>query len=93
VELAIPRNGDGSEYARVTKRLRDKDGLPIGIANDNPILDKRMYEVEYPDGHKASLAATAITENMFVQADDPTMRATNMYCSRRSWITERMNRK
>jgi hypothetical protein len=70
MELAIPRTGDGPEYARVTKRLRDKDGLPIGTANDNPILDTRMYEVEYPDGYKASLAANAIAENMFAQVDD-----------------------
>jgi hypothetical protein len=47
-----------------------RDGLPIGRANNNPILDTRMYEVEYPDGHKASLAANAIAENMFAQVDD-----------------------
>jgi hypothetical protein len=41
-KLAIPRDGNGPEYARVTKRLRDKDGLPIGTANNNPILQKRM---------------------------------------------------
>ncbi len=71
MELAIPRDGDdGPEFAKVTKRLRDKDGLPIGKANNNPILDTRMYEVEYPDGHKASLAANAIAENMFAQVDD-----------------------
>ena len=29
-----------------------------------------MYEVEYPDGHKASLAANAIAENRFEQGDD-----------------------
>ena len=29
-----------------------------------------MYEVEYPDGHKASLATNAIKENMFEQLDD-----------------------
>jgi hypothetical protein len=29
-----------------------------------------MHEVEYPDGHKASLAANAIAENMFAQVDD-----------------------
>jgi hypothetical protein len=70
MELAVPRDGDGPEYAKVTRRLRDKDGLPIGKANKNPILDTRMYEVEYPDGHKASLAANAIAENMFAQVDD-----------------------
>jgi hypothetical protein len=70
MELAIPRDSDGPEFAKVTKRLRDKDGLPIGKANDNPILDTRMYQVEYSDGHKASLAANAIAENMFAQVDD-----------------------
>jgi hypothetical protein len=70
MELAIPRDGDGPEFAKVTKRLRDKDGLPIGKAHDNPILDTRMYEVEYQDGHKAALAANAIAENMFAQVDD-----------------------
>lgn len=35
----------------MTKCLRDKDELPIGKANTNPILDTRMYKVEYPDGH------------------------------------------
>jgi hypothetical protein len=34
------------------KCLRDHNGLPIGKANNNLILDTRMYEVEYPDGHK-----------------------------------------
>jgi hypothetical protein len=28
-----------------------------------------MYEVEYPNGHKASLTANAITENMFAQVN------------------------
>ena len=70
MELALPRDGEGPEFARVTKRLRDKDGLPIGTANDNPILDTRLYEVEYLDGHKASLAANAIAENLFAQIDE-----------------------
>jgi hypothetical protein len=70
MELAIPRDGDGPEFAKVTKRLRDHNGLPIGKANNNPLLDTRIYEVEYPDGHKASLAANAIAENMFAQVDD-----------------------
>ena len=52
MEIALPRDGDGPEFARVTKRLRDANGLPIGTANDNPILDTRLYEVEYLDGHK-----------------------------------------
>ena len=72
--LALPRDGEGPEYARVTKGLRDKDGMPVGTANDNPILDTRVYEVEYADGHKAALAANAIAENMFAQIDDESNR-------------------
>ena len=69
-ELAIP-SGDNPnpQYAKVTKRLRDTDGIPIGTANENPILDSRMYEVEYQDGTKASLAANYIAENLFAQVD------------------------
>ena len=70
MEIALPRDGDGPEFARVTKRLRDANGLPIGTANDNPILDTRLYEVEYLDGHKSSLTANAIAENLYAQVDD-----------------------
>ena len=44
--------------------------LHIGTANENPILDTRVYEVKYVDGHKASLNANAIAQNMFAQVDD-----------------------
>ena len=69
MELALLRGGGEVEFAKVVKRMRDKDGLPIGTANDNPILDSRVYEVEYPDGHRASLAADVIAENLFSQVD------------------------
>ena len=71
MELAIPQ-GDSLEprLARVTKRLKDANGLPIGLANENPILDTRMYEVEYLDGEQASLTANNIAENLFAQIDD-----------------------
>jgi hypothetical protein len=69
MELAIPRDGEGPELATVKKRLKDEQGRPIGRANSNPILDTRLYEVEFPDGHKAALAANTIAENMFAQTD------------------------
>ena len=47
IEVALPRDGDGPEFAKVTKRLRDANGIPIGTANDNPLLDTRIYKVEY----------------------------------------------
>ena len=71
MELAIPQ-GDSLEprLARVTKRLKDANGLPIGLANKNPILDTRMYEVEYLDGEWTSLAVNNIAENLFAQIDN-----------------------
>ena len=69
MELALDRQDEGPEFARVTKRLKDKDGLPIGIASENPILDTRMYEVEYADGYKAAMTANAIASNLFAQVD------------------------
>ena len=70
MELALPKDGDEPQFARVAKRLRDTHGLPIGMAHDNPLLDSRIYEVEYADGHKASLSANTIATNMFAQVDD-----------------------
>jgi hypothetical protein len=46
-----------------------KDGIPIGTANDNPVLDSRIYEVEFPDGYKTSMAANVTAENLFAQVD------------------------
>ena len=71
MELAIPQ-GDSLEprLARVTKRLKDANGLPIRLANKNPILDTRMYKVEYLDWERTSLAANNIAENLFEQIDD-----------------------
>ena len=71
MELALPQ-GDSLEprLARVTKRMKDANGIPIGTAHDNPLLDTRMYEVEYVDGEKAALSANHIAENLFAQVDD-----------------------
>ena len=70
MELAVPRGDNPNpQYAKVTKRLRDTDGIPIGTANENPVLDSRMYEVEYQDSTKASLAANYIAKNLLAQVD------------------------
>ena len=70
MKVALPRDGEGPKLARVVKRLRDTYGIPIGTANDKPILDSQFYEVDFLYGHKASLAANAIAENLFAQVDD-----------------------
>ena len=70
MEIALPRDSEGPEYAKVTKRLRDANGIPIGTANDNPMLDTRLYEVEYLDGYTTALTANTIAENLFSQVDE-----------------------
>ena len=67
MELALDRQDDALKSARVNNILKDKYGRPIIIAADNPILDKRMYEVEYDDGYKTAMTANAIASNLFSQ--------------------------
>ena len=55
---------------RVKKRKIDDDGIPVGVANDNPLLDNRVYVVEWLDGHTEELMANVIAENLFAQVDD-----------------------
>ena len=66
-DIALTRYGEGTEFSKVKKRLWGENGIPIGRNHDNPILDTIVYEFEYPDGHKASLAANTISENLFSQ--------------------------
>ncbi len=58
------------QFGKVTKRLRDADGRPIGTANDNPLLDTREYAVEFRDGHMESVSANLIAQNLYSQLDD-----------------------
>ena len=67
MELELERHYGGPEFVRVNKILKDKDGRRIIIAAYNPILDKRMYGVEYSDGYKTGMTASAITKNLFSQ--------------------------
>ena len=69
MELALPIDGGETTFACVTKRLKDVNWFPIGTSHENLILDTRVYEVEYADGHKASMAANTIARNLFAQVD------------------------
>jgi hypothetical protein len=68
MEVNLPC-GDENEMqrGRVTKRMKDNDGNPIGVSHANPLFDTRMYEVEWLDGHKEQLTANIIAENLFAQ--------------------------
>ena len=53
----------------VLNSFRDEYGIPIEKSSDNRIFYTRVYEVECPDGHKASFAVNSIVENIFSQFD------------------------
>ena len=69
MEIAIDRHDDGPKSAKVTKRLKDKDGLTIGIVYQNPVLDTRMDKVEYADGYKTAMTENTIANNLLAQVD------------------------
>ena len=53
---------------RVTARKHDRDGNPVGRANDNPILDTRSYIVDFDDGDQTELT-NKIAESLYSQCD------------------------
>jgi hypothetical protein len=68
-EVLLPK-GDILIPAKVMGRKRDAAGNPIGTAHANPILDTRIYDVQFPDGHTETYAANIIAENIYSQVDD-----------------------
>jgi hypothetical protein len=68
-EVLLPK-GDILVPAKVTGRKRNENGDPVGTAHTNPILDTRVYNVQFPDGHTEEYAANVISENIYSQVDD-----------------------
>jgi hypothetical protein len=48
-QVLLPQGGEAKK-ATVVGRKRDHDGRPIGKRHANPLLDTRLYELEFPDG-------------------------------------------
>ena len=67
-EVELPQGGKVVQ-GRVKRRVRDEDNQPMGVANENPILDTRVYEVEFPDGKTADFGANVIAQAMITQCD------------------------
>ncbi len=66
--VMLPR---GSQLVRDTVKAQkqDLDGNPIGRQSDNPILDTRLYDVEFPHGKVTMLTANVIAQAIYVQCD------------------------
>ena len=70
-EVVVPgRDGSQPVLAKVHRRKRDAKGDPIGVANPNPILDSRIYELQLPDGRLEEYSVNTIAENLISQLDD-----------------------
>ncbi len=52
------------------RRKRDNDGNAVGRTHSNPILDTRVFEVQFSDGHVGEYATNIIAENIYATIDD-----------------------
>jgi hypothetical protein len=72
MEMAMSRGAEGEVvHATVRKHVRNDDGMPVGVAHNNPLWDSRKYEVQYyyVDGYVEELTANLIAENLIAQVD------------------------
>jgi hypothetical protein len=67
-ELMLPKGGVMVKGC-VTVHKCDRDGNPVGRANDNPILDTRSYIAGFDDGDQTELTANMIAESFYLQCD------------------------
>jgi len=67
--VLLPKGGSFVK-GQVNARKRDADGNTRDTANANPILDSRVCEVQFPDGHTEEYAANIIAEAIYAQVDD-----------------------
>ena len=71
MELAMMRDGgEEAQHAMVKLRAVDRDGKPMGVANNRPFLDSRQYKVEFLDGTTEIISANIIAENLLSQVDE-----------------------
>jgi hypothetical protein len=56
--------------ARIIGHKRDDDGNAVGTFNANPLLNTRVYLVEFEDGHVADYGANIIAEAIYIQVND-----------------------
>jgi hypothetical protein len=62
--------GDKTLTGKVTGYKRDGSGNPIGKTNPNPLLNTRMYQVQFSDGTIQDYAANHIAEAIYAAVDD-----------------------
>lgn len=68
-EVCLPV-GDKTLTGKVTGYKRDGSGNPISKTNPNPLLNTRMYQVQFSDGTIQDYAANHIAEAIYAAVDD-----------------------
>jgi len=68
-QVQLPK-GDGYRSATVMRRKHDADGNPIGRAHSNPILDTRIFGLQFEDGHVEDYAVNVLAKNFYGQVDE-----------------------
>ena len=63
-EVMVNRDGELIRGAVVSRR-KDLNGIPVGKANSNPILDTREYVIEFDDGSEDIYTANLVAENIY----------------------------
>ena len=69
LELTLPNQGV-QRKGRVVKRKRNENNELIGKAHENPMLDTRIYEIDFGDGTYHEYTTNLIMENLYSQVDD-----------------------
>ena len=69
--VVVPgRDGATNVLAKIVRRKRDSSGTLVGTSHSNPILDSRIFELEFPDGRTEEYALNSIVESLYAQVDD-----------------------
>ena len=66
-QVSLPRKDRLPLLAIVKKRKLNYKGEPVGSPNPSPILDSRIYELEFLDGRIEEYSVNVILENMIDQ--------------------------
>ena len=70
VNVLLPQDGKLQE-AKVVSRKRTNDGkMLVGRGHFSPVLDSRVYNVEFPDGGTGEFTTNTIAEALYSNVDD-----------------------
>jgi len=68
-EVILPHKG-GDMMAKVVGRKRDAAGNLVGRKHKLPVLDSRVYEVEFLDGERQEVSFNLLAEHLLSQFDE-----------------------